>query len=323
MTLRTILSVIVVIGLVGVLAAMMAPRYMPAATSTPVGGGDAHGNKEKEGAHEEGVELSDAKVAASGIELVEAGPTTLRDSLRLNGIVQPNQETLVQVTPRFPGVVREVQKRIGDRVRAGELLAKVESNQSLTTYEMRAPIAGTIIDRQASLGEYVSEQKPTFVIADLSTVWIDFSVYRRDTGRVRLGDTVLIDVDDGGAPLETKVSYISPVGNSDTQSALARGVVANSDLRLKPGFFVAGRLILSAKQVAVAVKNAALQTIENRTVVFVRNGTKFEARDVELGERDAEHVEVRFGLMEGDVYAGKNSFVIKAEIAKGTASHEH
>ena len=84
----------------------------------------------------------------------------------------------------FPGVVREVHKRIGDRVEKGALLAKVESNQSLTVYELRAPLAGTVIDRQVALGEHVGEQKPAFTIADLSTVWVDFSVYRRDLKRV-------------------------------------------------------------------------------------------------------------------------------------------
>ncbi len=110
----------------------------------------------------------------------EGVPGVLHDSLLLNGMVQPNQELLVQVTPRFPGIVREVRKRIGDRVQKGDVLAIVESNQSLTPYELKAALAGTVIDRQTTLGEYVSEQKPAFVIADLSTVWVDFSVYRRD-----------------------------------------------------------------------------------------------------------------------------------------------
>lgn len=276
--------------------------------------------------HEEqvrSVELSDAKIEAAGIELVKAGPASIRDSLRLNGIIQPNQETLIQVTPRFPGVVRDIRKRIGDPIGKGDLLATVESNQSLTVYEMRSPIVGTVIERQISLGEYASEQKPAFVIADLSTVWIDFSVYRRDIGRVRVGDTVLIDPEDGGAAIESKISYVSPVGTSDTQSAVARAVVDNGGLRLRPGFFVTGRLIMSAKAAAVAVKSGALQTLENRTVVFVRSGGKFEVRDVETGERDRENVEITFGLMPGDVYAARNSFIIKAELAKETAKHEH
>src|SRR6202790_4232046 len=66
--------------------------------------------------HSDSVVLSDAKVAAAGIELAKALPGVLRDSLLLNGMVQPNQESLVQVTPRFPGIVRDVRKRIGDRV---------------------------------------------------------------------------------------------------------------------------------------------------------------------------------------------------------------
>ena len=124
--------------------------------------------------------LTDAKVAAAGIELDKAGPGVLHESLFLNGILQPNQESLVQVTPRFPGVAREIHKRIGDRVQKGDLLAKVESNQSLTVYELRAPLAGTIIERQIALGEHVGEQKAAFTIADLSSVWVDFAVYRRD-----------------------------------------------------------------------------------------------------------------------------------------------
>src|ERR1700687_4139323 len=232
--------------------------------------------------HSDSVVLSDAKVAAAGIELAKASPGVLRDSLLLNGMVQPNQESLVQVTPRFPGIVRDVRKRIGDRVQKGDVLAIVESNQSLTPYELKAALAGTVIDRQTTLGEYVSEQKPAFVIADLSTVWVDFSVYRRDLTRVNIGDQILIDPADGGATVEARISYLSPVGSSDTQTALARAVVANSEQRLRAGLFITGRLTLSTKQVAVAVKSSALQTIENRNVVFVRHGAKRGGRVVAI-----------------------------------------
>ena len=279
---------------------------------------------EEKGHGEEGVvEMADAKVASSNIEIRSVSEATLNDSIVLNGIIQPNQEMLVQVTPRFPGIVREIKKRIGDPVEKGDLLARIESNQSLTTYEMRAPISGTVIDRQISLGEYASEQKPSFIVADISTVWVDLSVYRRDLSRVKLGDTVVIDVGDGGKPIEAKISYVSPVGSSDTQSALVRAVVQNEGLRLRTGLFVSARLILSAKKVPLAVKATALQSLESRNVVFVRNGTKFEARDVEIGARDSENIEILFGLLEGDKYAARNSFIVKAELGKGSASHEH
>jgi cobalt-zinc-cadmium efflux system membrane fusion protein len=282
----------------------------------------AKGHGKKGHVDEGSVEMNNAKVSAAGIELIEAGPAELRESLRLNGIIQPNQEKLIQVTPRFPGVVREMRKRLGDQVTQGEVLARVESNQSLTIYELKAPIAGTIIDRQSALGEYVAEQKPLYTVADLSTVWIDFSVYRRDFSRVRIGQAIVIDPEDGGPPIDARIDYVSPIGSSDTQSAVARANVPNND-RLRPGLFVTGRLLLATKPVDIAIKLSALQMLEGRTVVFVRSGNKFEARDVELGARDGERVEVTFGLLPGDVYAAKNSFVVKAELAKGSASHEH
>jgi len=273
--------------------------------------------------HADSVALSDAKIEAAGIELVKASTGVLRDSLLLNGIVQPNQESLVQITPRFPGIVRDVRKRIGDVVQKGDVLAVIESNQSLTQYELKASLAGTVIDRQISLGEFVSEQKSAFVVADLSNVWVDFSVYRRDLKRVSMGDQVLIDPADGGPAIEAKVSYLSPVGSSDTQSAIARAIVTNSDQRLRPGLFITGRLTLSAKKVPVAVKSSALQTVENRTVVFVRNGEKFEARDVEVGDRDPHLIEILFGVLDGDLYAAQNSFIVKAEMTKGAGGDEH
>ena len=205
---------------------------------TPATTKPAATEKSEKEEHSDSVAMSDAKVSAAGIELAKASPAVLHDALLLNGMVQPNQELLVQVTPRFPGIVREVRKRIGDRVEKGDILAIVESNQSLTPYELKAALAGTVIDRQTTLGEYVSEQKPAFVIADLSTVWVDFSVYRRDLTRVHVGDQVLIDPADGKPPIEATISYLSPIGSSDTQSAMARAVVPNSEQRLRPGLFI-------------------------------------------------------------------------------------
>jgi membrane fusion protein, heavy metal efflux system len=272
--------------------------------------------------HDDAVKLTDAQVAAAAIELLPAGPRDLREILRLNGIILPNQEALVKVTSRFPGVIRSMRKRLGDKVKKDEVLATVESNQSLTTFELKSPIDGTVIDRDGTLGEFASEQRPLFTIGDLSTMWVDFAVYMRDFARVRVGDSVSIDVGDGGPTIEAKIDYVSPLGASDTQSSIARAFVPNAG-RLRPGLFVVGRVVLSAKPADVTVKTNAIQTLEGRTVVFVRNGDAFEARDVELGERDADWVEVKFGLLSGDVYAAKNSFVIKAEIGKGGGAHEH
>jgi cobalt-zinc-cadmium efflux system membrane fusion protein len=269
------------------------------------------------------IRISDVKLAAAGVTLAEAASATLTDTLSFNGILRANQEAVVQVTPRFPGVAKSIQKRIGDKVGKDDLLAAIESNQSLTVYELKAPIAGTIIERQISLGEYASEQKPAFVVADLSTIWVDLSIYRQDLKRVRLGDEVLIDPDDFSGEIKGRISYIAPIGSSETQTALARVVLPNPDGRLRPGLFATARLILAARNVAVAVRRSAIQTLENKTIVFVREDRdKIEARPVELGDSDPKFVEIRAGLSAGEHYVAENSFVVKAEMGKGDADHD-
>jgi len=280
---------------------------------------DGHAEQDEHGAPR--IVISDVKLAAAGVVFAEAGAATLSDTLQFNGVLRANQEAVVQVTPRFPGIVRAIRKRIGDAVAKEDQLASIESNQSLTVYELKAPISGTIIERQISLGEYASEQKPAFVVADLSTIWVDLSIYRQDLKRVRIGDEVLIDPDDGGGDINGAISYVSPVGAGDTQTALARVVLPNGEGRLRPGLFVTARLVLAKRDVPIAVRVSAIQMLENKTVIFVREGDKVEARPVRIGEMDARHAEVKEGLSAGERYVAENSFVVKAEVGKGEADH--
>jgi membrane fusion protein, heavy metal efflux system len=312
---------VAVFGFVGF--QMLSPAAKTGSVKAPGQGtrmADGHAEADEHGA--ERVFISDAKLAAGGVALSTAGSAVLSETLHLNGMLRANPESVVQVTPRFPGIVRDIRKRIGDAVVKGDQLASIESNQSLTTYDLKGPISGTIIERQISLGEYASEQKPAFVVADLSTIWVELSVYRHDFKRVRVGDEVLIDPDDGGGDVKATISYVSPVGASDTQTALARAVLANPDGRLRPGLFVTARLVLAKRNAGVAVRIGAIQTLENKTVVFVREGDKIEARPVLIGESDAQHAEVKSGLSEGERYVAENSFVVKAEMYKGGAVGE-
>ncbi len=116
-------------------------------------------------------------------------------------------------------------------------------------------------------------------------------------------------------------SYLASIGISETQTALARVVLPNADARLRPGLFVGARLVLAARNVPVAVRAGAIQTLENRTIVFVREeGDKIEARPVELGESDPNFVEIKAGLSAGERYVAEKSFLVKAEMGKGEGS---
>ncbi len=284
--------------------------------------GDEHAHEHE---HEGGgmVHLTEAQRQNARLGIVEAGPAKIKKVLPLFGKIAANEEHIAHLMPRFPGVVKVVKKRLGDKVERGEVLATVESNESLTSYNLTVEIAGTVIEKDASPGEFVKGEKAIFVIADLSTVWVDLSVYRQDFAQLREGVRVWVEAEEGAPAMESTLSYLSPFGAESTQTMLARAVISNPKGDLRPGLFVTAEAMIGEKEAAVTVKAGALQTLGEETVVFVEEGDAFEARAVEIGERDREVVEIVSGLKSGEKYVAENSFILKAEIKKGEAEHEH
>lgn len=279
-------------------------------------GGDEHGAKGR-------VELTAAQLRNSEIVVEEAGSAKIRTKLRLFGKINPNEERVAHVMPRYPGVVKRVGKRLGDVVKKDDVLAVVQSNESLQDYEIKSDIDGTVVQKDVVLGESVGSDKTIYVIVDLSTVWVDLNVYRQDFAKLRVGEKVVIEAAGLPEKIEGAISYISPFGAESTQTMLARAEVPNNSGMLRPGLFVSGDIILAEEEVDVAVKESAIQTLEDGEVIFIQEGDSFEARPAKLGKRDGDTVEVISGILPGEKYAGKNSFVLKAQIGKGEASHEH
>jgi cobalt-zinc-cadmium efflux system membrane fusion protein len=257
----------------------------------------------------------------AGVGTATAGPGTIRDELLLYGAIGPDTTRIREVHARFPGVIRSVARNVGDAVRAGEALATVESNESLQTYSVTAPIAGTITQRHAAPGEQTDEQS-LFEIADFSSVWAELDVFSRDRPRLREGLPVTIGTDNGLTATGT-IAYLAPVGNRASQSLTARVVLDNADGRWIPGQFVAGRVTVASTAVALAVPLSALQRFREFDVVFAQAGETYEVRMLTLGRRDAGFVEVLEGLAPGTTYVTENSYLIKADIEKAGASHDH
>lgn len=268
-------------------------------------------------------ELSHAAIKAANLQIAIAGKKRIERSIDVYGKLMPREDKVAHITPRFPGVIREIRKGLGDLVQKGEVLAEVESNQSLQPYEIRSQIAGVVIERHATLGEFVSDSRDCFVVADLSELWADFQIYRDDFQQVSLGQKLQVIIGDGILPIETTVSYISPLTDEATQSKIIRALVSNQSLMLRPGLFVTGKLTLSSTEVNVAVKRSALQTFRDWDVVFLTDGHVFQAMPVELGQVDEEYAEVLSGIASGEQYVSENSFIVKADIEKSGASHDH
>ncbi len=273
--------------------------------------------------YENRVTLAPEQLEAAGIAVAMAGAVKIRERVVLNGRIAANEDALARVMPRFPGVVRAVHKRLGDAVARGDLLATIESNESLQPFELRAPLAGVVIDKDVSAGEFVSTERELFRIVDLRQVWVDLDVYRRDFGRLRVGQPLRIDAGDGSPSVESTLAYLSPIGSVNTQTLLARTVLPNPDLSWRPGLFVTAEVEVGASPVPVAVAVEALQRLRDRDVVFITADGVFEAQPVEVGRRDATHAEIVSGLAAGQSYVAAGSFILKADAGKSGASHDH
>ncbi len=261
-------------------------------------------------------ELEDA-----GVRLATAGPGEVDVTVELAAEVRPNGDRTAHVAPRFPGIVREVRKGLGDRVRAGEVLAVVEG-ESLSSFTIQAAFDGTVIDRHVVPGEAVSRERAAFIVADLTTVWVDIGVHQKALSQVRVGDRVRIEAGWGSAAAEGAVSYLTPVVDQATRTATARVVLANPEGAWRPGLF-ATATVFDPMPVAVAVSRRALHSWEGRTVVFVAQGERFEPRPVTVGRVGRTRAEISAGLVAGERYADERSFLVKAELGKGEAGHEH
>lgn len=292
----------------------------------PTHGGDPdHGEAPPAAAGEGGqrVRIDAAAARDTGIRVEVAGPGRIAEHLVLQGRIEPDGDRTAHVTPRFPGIALEVRKRLGDAVAKDEIVAIVESNESLRPYEVRARLAGTVIEKSVVAGEFVGTDAPLYVVSDLGRVWADLSVHRKDFERLRAGQRAWIDAGEGGAPAEGRIDYLAPVGSFDSQTLLARVAVPNADGRWRPGLFVSARVEVDAIDAPVAVRSAALQRLHDQDVVFLAEGDTYEARPVEVGRSDGEWTEIRAGLVAGASYVAEGSFVVKADAGKAGADHDH
>lgn len=267
-------------------------------------------------------ELSDSALKVADIEIETAGPREISNDFRVYGKLLPNESKVAHLSPRFPGILKSIHKDLGDSVAKGELLAVVESNQGLQPYEIRSQTAGVVIKRHATPGEFVTESRELFVVADLSEVWADFQVYRDDFGAIEAGQKIRVELGDGKETAAV-VRYVSPVIDEATQSKLVRAVLPNPAATLRPGLFVTGVLSSVQGKAEIAVKREAIQTFRDWNVVFLTDGRVFQAMPVELGRRDSKYVEILSGISPGARYVSRNSFIIKSDIEKSGASHDH
>lgn len=348
------------------------------------------------------IELTPEAVQSTGIVVDTAGSVQMKTALELPGEIELNADKVVHVVPRVSGVVTEVYKNLGDKLKHGEVIAVVDSRElaelkseylasikrgelaqatferierlwkekissekdylasrqafsearinlhevthkllalglsqndlngisdkedvNLTRYEIRVQFDGVVIEKHISIGESVKEDADIFVLADLSTVWVEVTVYAKDLKIVKVGQNVMVRSKVLGLEVDGTLTYIGPLVGEETRTARGIVVVQNPEGQWRPGLFVTVEIVQEEVSVPVAIPIDAIQTLGDKSVVFLQFGNQFEAHPLELGRSDGQWVEVLHGLSPGEKYVAHNSFILKAELGKAGATHEH
>jgi len=358
---------------------------------------DADSNKE-----ERGVRISPAEMKSFGIETAVAEPGKLDSYVELPGEIVFNADRVAHVVPQSSGVVREVLANVGDNVKAGAVLAVIESrelsdiraaflsgrerlslaetnfsreerlwkqkitseqeylsarqalaearielrsseqklhalgyndeslkkmpdhpNQPSARLEIKAPFAGTVVEKHITLGESLKDDSAAYTIADLSTVWADIQVYQKDLPKIRKGQKAVVTVGSGIPDVTSDIYWVGPVVGEETRTALTRVVLPNQNGTLRPGFFITARIATDSTPVNLLVPKSALLTIDNQSVLFIQTNEEFLPQKVKTGRENASHIEITEGLLPGQTYVSAGAFTLKAQISKGAFGDGH
>lgn len=276
-----------------------------------------HDHEEESEASEE-LHLTQALAEAINIETDTAQNRELHETITSFGTLRLSADHLSHVRARYPGMLRTVSVDIGDTVKTGDVLAEIESDSSLKSYTLRAPISGTIIQRHANRGESAREQV-LFSIANYNELWAEFRIYPEQINSVSAGKAAHILAQ--GREIISRISHVIPV--IDKPYKIARAKLSNSNTSLSPGLMVEGHIVLGEYPVDVAVLNTALQDVDGQTGVFVKDQDHYRFTPILTGRSDDRYTEVLTGLHANTTYVSANSYILKAELEKSTAGHSH
>jgi len=260
---------------------------------------------------------------AGGVTVERVGPATLGESLSLTGRVEITPEGQAEVHARYPGRVMALNVELGTRVSRGQVIARVESSESLQTYAITAPISGMIVAKNVNVGSITGGGEPMLMIGDPTRLHAEFLLYPRDAERVRAGQPVIVKSLAGDYTFNGRIEAVLPSTDLTSQVLIAHVDLPYQGGIWRPGLGVSGEVQVGSTPAPLAVRTKALQPFRDFTVVYARFGTTYEVRMLELGRRTPEWTEVLSGIDPGAEYVVDGAFLIRADVEKSGASHDH
>jgi cobalt-zinc-cadmium efflux system membrane fusion protein len=178
-------------------------------------------------------------------------------------------------------------------------------------FSLTSPISGTVVERNGTLGATVGTDANLFKIIDLTSVWIDANVFEKDLERVKLGQEVKVTAAAfSGTTFTGRVILISSVVDPETRTVRVRTEVPNPDGRLKPDMFANVEIFTAVHGTAISIPLSAVLDDGGRSVVFVADGNNYTKKEVSLGLKSDDRVEITSGLNAGDKIAVKGNYLL-------------
>ena len=200
-------------------------------------------------------------------------------------------------------------------ISAEQVKALARSGETKRTMTFRSPVAGIVTEKKAVQGMRFMPGEALYQVADLSSVWVVADVFEQDIGLIKTGAKARVTINAyPGKTFDGTISYVYPTLNAQTRTAPVRVELANPGLLLKPGMFAQVELPVGAKGQVVTVPTSAVIDSGARQIVLIDQGEgRFAPREVKLGARSDNHVEVIEGVKEGEQVVVAANFLIDAE----------
>lgn len=291
---------------------------------------ETHNHAEDEEAHDHAEDeeentsthIEDAMAAELGIETGRVEQRDLTQTLTVYGRLTIPDYAKAEIRAPYAGSVSNLRARLGQTVQKGQVLFSVKSNESLQTYTVKAPIAGLITSQSVVAGSQTAD-KVLLEITNTEQLIAELQVFPLDKPKVKMGaDVVFYSPHDGAKTYKAKLQDALPILNAQ-QAKIFRVPIENKDGFFSAGEFVKAEIVIDTFTVPLAVRTEALQSFRDFTVVYAKIGDEYEVRMLELGRRSGDWIEVLSGIEAGSEYVTGNSYLIKADIEKSGASHDH
>ena len=283
--------------------------------------------KEAAGEKKEAAEKKDDNIVTLTKENLEhvqikteaAALGSLENTLKAAGRVSENLNKTAKVMSTLEGRLTKLNYDLNDKVKAGEVLALVQTPELLgKALEVKSPIDGVITDRKSTAGELVTKDTQIYMISDPTDLWVLAEIKERDIAAVKIGQDASFTV--LAYPEETFRGKVVRIGNrveDQSRTVETRIEVNNADGRLKPGMFADVEIVTTVTKDVLVISDKALQTNGEEVIVFVAlDAMKFEKRTVKLGTEQHGRVQVLEGVKEGEKVVTDGSFILKSEMLK-------